>query len=85
MSGEKSELIVPEDVIMSKIYCIREHKVMLDEDLAELYDVETKQLKRQVQRNMDRFPEDFMFELTREEFEVGVARGTCRWTLLSRG
>jgi phage regulator Rha-like protein len=80
MSGEKSELIVPEDVIMSKIYFIRDHKVMLDEDLAELYDVETKQLKRQVRRNMDRFPEDFMFELTREEFEdLRSQIGTSSW------
>ena len=80
MSGEKSELIVSEDVIMSKIYCIRDHKVMLDEDLAELYDVETKQLKRQVRRNMDRFPEDFMFELTREEFEnLRCQIGSSSW------
>ena len=42
---------------------------MLDRDLAELYSVETKQLKRQVRRNIDRFPEDFMFELTKEEFK----------------
>ena len=80
MPGEKSEVIVPEDVIMSKIYCIRDHKVMLDEDLAELYDVETKQLKRQVRRNMDRFPEDFMFELTREEFEnLRCQIGSSSW------
>lgn len=43
---------------------------MLDRDLAELYGVETKQLKRQVKRNMERFPEYFMFELTKEEFEI---------------
>ena len=43
-------------------------KALLDEDLAELYVVETKQLKRQVRRNIDRFPDDFMFELTKEEF-----------------
>ncbi len=48
---------------------IRNQKVMLDRDLAELYGVETKQLKRQVKRNLDRFPEDFMFELTKTEFE----------------
>jgi hypothetical protein len=48
---------------------IRGQKVMLDRDLAELYGVETKQLKRQVRRNLGRFPEDFMFELTMEEAE----------------
>jgi hypothetical protein len=47
---------------------IREQKVMVDSDLAELYGVETKYLKRQVKRNTNRFPEDFMFELTKEEF-----------------
>lgn len=60
---------VPEEVIMRKIYYVRGCKVMLDRDLAELYKVETKNLKRQVRRNMDRFPEDFMFELCKEEFD----------------
>jgi len=49
--------MIAEEVIVSKIYMIRGQKVMLDEDLAELYHVETKQLKRQVKRNIDRFPE----------------------------
>jgi hypothetical protein len=53
---------------MNQIYYIRGQKVMLDNDLAELYQVETKQLKRQVKRNIERFPEDFMFELTKEEY-----------------
>ena len=53
---------------MDKIYVIRHQKVMLDEDLAELYGVETKRLNEQVGRNIDRFPEDFMFKLTEEEF-----------------
>ena len=61
-------LVVPDDVIISKIYLIRGQKVMLDRDLAKLYEVETKQLKRQVNRNIHRFPEDFMFELTKTEF-----------------
>lgn len=65
----KNEMAIPEDIISSKIYWIREQKVMLDRDLAELYQVETKQLKRQVRRNMERFPEDFMFELSPEEFK----------------
>ena len=52
-----------------KIYQIRGQKVMLDSDLAELYQIETKALKRAVRRNIDRFPDDFMFELTKEEAE----------------
>ncbi|MFN5847278.1 MAG: ORF6N domain-containing protein, partial [Chitinophagales bacterium] len=59
----------PNEVIIDKIYLIRGEKVMLDRDLAELYQVETKRLKEQVKRNIGRFPEDFMFELTKEEFE----------------
>jgi len=55
-------------VIQSKIYVVRGIKVMLDFDLSEMYETETGNLKRQVRRNMDRFPDDFMFELTRKEF-----------------
>ncbi len=62
-------LSIPDDNILSKIYFIRGQKVMLDRDLAELYDVETKRLKESVRRNMERFPDDFMFELSSEEFE----------------
>lgn len=66
---EKANLTtLPDEVLVNKIYMIRGQKVMLDRDLAELYGVETKQLKRQVKRNLERFPEDFMFELTREEY-----------------
>ena len=57
-----------EEFIADKIYKIRGQKVLLDFDLASLYGVETKVLKRQVRRNIDRFPEDFMFELTKEEY-----------------
>jgi len=64
------ELIISEELIMSKILLIRDQKVMIDSDLARLYGVETKQLKRQVRRNFDRFPDDFMFELTKSEFEI---------------
>jgi len=56
------------NTIISKIYLIRGNKVMLDNDLAELYQVETKRLKEQVKRNIERFPENYMFELTQEEF-----------------
>ena len=61
--------LVPIELIASKIYLIRGIKVMLDRDLAELYDVETKILKRAVRRNIDRFPNDFMFELSKKEME----------------
>lgn len=62
--------IIPDEIIMSKIFYIREQKVMLDSDLAELYGVETKRLKEQVKRNINRFPEHFMFELSRQENEL---------------
>jgi phage regulator Rha-like protein len=60
---------ITDDNVINKIYHIRGKKVMLDRDLAEMYSVETKQLKRQVNRNKERFPEDFMFEMNKEEFE----------------
>jgi len=61
--------LVPVERITSKIYLIRGQKVMLDRDLAELYGVETKVLKQAVKRNISRFPNDFMFELSRAEFD----------------
>lgn len=61
--------MIPYETVVSKIYFIRGHKVMLDRDLAELYGVETKQLKRQIKRNIGRFPGDFMFEMTKQELE----------------
>jgi hypothetical protein len=64
-----SDLIrISDDLVASKIYQVREHKVMLDRDLATLYGVETKVLKQAVKRNIARFPEDFMFEMSQEEF-----------------
>jgi len=60
--------LMPTELIQSKIMVIRGEKVMIDRDLAELYGVETKQLKRAVRRNLHRFPSDFMFELSREEY-----------------
>lgn len=60
--------MISEEMISNKIYFIRNQKVMLDRDLAALYGIETKRLKEQVKRNISRFPEDFMFELTIEEF-----------------
>jgi hypothetical protein len=61
---------IPHEVIMNKIFLIRNQKVMLDRDLAELYGVETKRLKEQVKRNIERFPKHYMFELTEIEQEV---------------
>jgi len=64
--GQMKELI-PVEIIERKIYLIRGEKVMLDSDLAVLYEVETSNLNKAVKRNIDRFPEDFMFQLTMEE------------------
>ena len=61
--------IVPAESIIGKIYDIRGKKVMLDKDLAELYEVETSHLKRAVRRNIERFPDDFMFELVKDEWQ----------------
>ncbi len=61
--------IIPIENIANKILIIRKQRVILDRDLADLYDVETKTLKRNVRRHIDRFPKDFMFELSQEEFD----------------
>ncbi|MFH1487294.1 MAG: ORF6N domain-containing protein [Pseudomonadota bacterium] len=65
----KSKDLIPEKRILKTILVIRGQKVILDSDLAALYGVETKRLNEQVRRNIDKFPEDFMFQLTKEEFE----------------
>ena len=64
-----TEDLFVEEVITSKIYFVREKKVMLDKDLANLYGVETKKLKQAVRRNMQRFPKDFMLEMSMIEFQ----------------
>ena len=61
--------IIDSERIENKIYTIRGHRVMLDFDLAQLYEVKTKALKQAVKRNISRFPEDFMFELTKSEWK----------------
>ena len=66
MSNDK--IVIPDEVVMTKIFVIRGQKVMIDRDLAQLYEVETKVLKQAVKRNIDIFPENFMFELTEKEF-----------------
>lgn len=69
MAKKETSLTVPDEIIMNQIYYINGQKVMIDRDLAILYGVETKRLKEAVKRNIERFPEDFMFEMTKEEFE----------------
>jgi len=72
--------MLPDEVIMSKIFLIRGKKVMIDRDLAELYETETKVLKQAVRRNKDIFPEHFMFELTEDEFKILRSQSvTSRW------
>ena len=61
--------VIPAQSIESVIFLMRGQKVMLDSDLAALYEVETRDLKRAVNRNLDRFPSDFMFQLTRQEYQ----------------
>ena len=80
MKKSSNILAIPDEILTSKIYLIRDRKVMLDEDLAELYNVETRRLNEQVKRNIDRFPEDFMFRLTKEEFNILIFQiGTSKW------
>jgi len=62
-----NKLVIPVERVQQVIYLIRGQKVMLDKDLAQLYGVETRVLNQAVRRNTERFPADFMFELTREE------------------
>lgn len=74
MSKNDNKLVLHEAVIASKIITIREEKVILDVHLAELYEVETRTLKQAVRRNRDRFPDDFMYELTEAEIEDVVSQ-----------
>jgi hypothetical protein len=67
MKGDKQTYLIPQERIENAIICIRGQKVMIDTDLAALYGIPTKALKQAVKRNIDRFPSDFMFELTAEE------------------
>jgi hypothetical protein len=88
MAGQKS--MIPAERIDRSILLIRSHKVMLDADLAELYGVETKALNRAVKRNLNRFPEDFMFQLTADEFEnlkyhIGTSNLKSQFAISSSG
>lgn len=73
--------IIQSEKIESKIFLLRGEKVMLDSDLAVLYHVEAKQLKRAVKRNLERFPDDFMFKLTKDEYQAL----RCHFGTLKRG
>ena len=80
MAKVAKHLLIGEEKIANKIYLVRNKKVMLDFDLAEMYAVETKQLKRQVKRNRDRCPADFMFLLSKKEYEILRSQiGTSSW------
>lgn len=75
---ESNATIITDEVVISKIYIIRNTKVMLDKDLAELYQVTTGNLNKSVSRNISRFPEGFMFQLYEEEyknliFQIGIS------------
>jgi len=69
MNQTEKSVTVADEIVMSKIYMIRDQKVMIDRDLAELYGVETRVLNQSVRRNIKRFPSDFMFQMTKEEME----------------
>ena len=81
MAKEEIAIVkIPDEIVMNKIYYIRGHKVMLDKDLAELYQVTTGNLNKAVSRNSKRFPEDFMFQLAQEEFKNLIFQnGTSSW------
>ena len=70
MESKNQEYAILETLVTSKIYIVRNKKIMLDRDLAELYEVETRVLNQAVSRNIERFPEEFMFQLTYNEFEI---------------
>ncbi len=74
MAKIKKAIVLADEVVMNKIYFIRKQKVMLNRDLAELYGVKAIRLREQVKRNIERFPENFMFLLTAEEAETMVSQ-----------
>jgi ORF6N domain len=80
MAKAVKKIVAADEEIVSKIYFIRDKKIMLDKDLAELYDVTTGNLNKAVKRNLKRFPEDFMFQLTEAEFKNLIFQsGTSSW------
>jgi hypothetical protein len=80
MVKKELQSLVMEQKILNRIYVLRNQKVMLDEDLAEMYKVETRRLNEQVKRNSSRFPKDFMFTLTEKEFtNLKSQNATSSW------
>ena len=80
MAKKELEVLVMEQKILNRIFVVRNQKVMLDQDLAEMYKVETKRLNEQVKRNESRFPKDFMFTLTQREFaHLKSQNATSSW------
>lgn len=69
MPAKQALSVISDNVVINKIYELRGRKVMIDRDLAELYGVQTRVLKQTVKRNLSRFPEDFMFEMTKQELD----------------
>jgi len=65
--SKKNTVVIPDELIINKIYLIRDQKIMIDRDLAEMYGVETRVLNQAIKRNEKRFPSDFMFQLTSQE------------------
>ena len=74
MTEKKEDLILSDEVVLSKIYYVRGYKIMLDKDLAEMYNVQPIRLRQQVKRNADRFPDKFMFQLTDTEVDNMVSQ-----------
>ena len=75
-----NNIMLPNEIIENKIYLIRNKKVMIDSDLAELYEVSTGNLNKAVKRNIKRFPDDFMFQISENEFEnLKFQFGISRW------
>ena len=70
MEKNQKDILIPDEIVMNKIYYIRGYKVMIDSDLGELYGVETRVSNQAVNRNIERFPEDFMFCLDEKEWEI---------------
>lgn len=70
MTEKEQGITISENLVANKIYLIRDKRVMLDKDLADLYEVETRALNQAVSRNTERFPEAFMFQLNQQEFEI---------------
>lgn len=74
MAKKETSIIIPDETLMNKIYIVRKQKVMLDSDLAEIYDVKAIRLREQVKRNLEKFPVHFMFQLTQQETETMVSQ-----------